>query len=142
MTKATQQTDEQPVDETPKAPVVAFADKEFAAGKDFPLKRALTVDGKPLKSIHIPRRSVGELAPVLKALNGEGGMASMVGAYVDLHPAIIAGLDPDDASDLEAAVTDFLPRKVQQAIADFKTALASGNGDKSAPSSPTGTNGD
>ncbi|MEM9734179.1 MAG: phage tail assembly protein [Pseudomonadota bacterium] len=124
------------------APVVAFADPKFAAGKVYKLQHPLNVDGETLSQIEVPRRSIGELAPLVEALSGDRGLRGLVTAYVGLHPAIIDGLYWEDYTGLEEAVTPFLPLTVQEAILEFKKRLASLTGDNSPPNSPSDTDGD
>ncbi|MEL6785342.1 MAG: phage tail assembly protein [Pseudomonadota bacterium] len=124
------------------APVVAFADPEFAAGKVYELQHPLTVNGETLSEITIPRRSIGELVPMVDALSGDRGLRGLVTAFVGLHPTIIDGLYWEDYTGLEEAVMPFLPRSVQEAILEYKKRLASLAGDNSPPNSPTDTDGD
>ncbi len=111
------------------APVVGFANKEYAAGVNHPLCQPITVDGEVLKHIHVPRRSVGEMEVVASALIEGGSLRDMFAAYCGVHPAVLGGLCAEDAEALEDVITPFLPQKVQEAILAMKQALTADSGD-------------
>lgn len=100
---------------TKKNPQIAFLNPETRTGK-IPLEHVLVVDGKNVSEIIVRRLTGGEIAALAEGGNAEMGNSAFLATFTDQPIEVIDALDADDLTALTEKVTDFLPRRIREAM--------------------------
>lgn len=121
------------------APTIEFA-SDTPRTKDLPLEHPLTVNGEELKKITVRRLLAREVKQLQDKADGVSfNLEAMIPTFTDQPAEVLEVLDQDDWLELVVMVTDFLPRRLREALEQVEAEYFAA--EESSQSSPSGSTG-